>query len=135
MVEKVKSRPIEEGSGIRFSIGPEKDRGGKDSLETLDHSLVIPSVGREMEEAQHLGAMRKLHRAALLLYRQCRDPDGNEAILTEGQSVVRMGDNVKEEIAIAPAMDELGGRRSPEREPAENKWTGIERTPSSLPSG
>jgi hypothetical protein len=37
-----------------------------------------------------------------------------------------MGNDVKQEFSVSPAIHLLSSRRAPERKPAEHKWPGIE---------
>lgn len=125
-VEKVKPCPVEEWFKVGVVIGAEEKGGGKESLEAFDHSSVISAVCREMEEGQHLRGILKMDGAASLLYGQGCDPDGNQPVLAEWQAIVRMGNDVKEEFAVAPTMDELGGWRPTQRETAENERPRVE---------
>lgn len=75
-VKKVKPCPVEERLTVRVVIGAEENRGGKEPLEAFDHSSIISTICREMEERQHLRGIRKMDGAASLLYGERCDPDG-----------------------------------------------------------
>jgi hypothetical protein len=122
-VKKVKPGPVEGGVAARVVIGAEENRRGKDSLKAFDHSCVISAVCRKMEEGQHLDGVCKVDGAASPLY---SNPDGDQPVLAEWQAIVRMGNDVKEEFAIAATMDKLGGRWPAKRESAENKRPSVE---------
>ncbi len=110
-----------------MTICAEEDGRCEYSLEAFDHSGVIPSIFREMEEAQHFGGAGKADGSGFLFHGQCCDPDGNQSILAEWQTEVWMRDEVEEEFAVAPAMYELRQRWAAQRESAQDKWPGIER--------
>ena len=62
-----------------------------------------------MKEIENFCGRLKSHDAALLVNGEGGNPDGDEAILTVGQSIIRVSDDVKEKFAIASAMDLLCG--------------------------
>jgi hypothetical protein len=79
-----------------------------------------------MEEVEHLGGRIEMEIAGFLPQRERGYPDRDKAILPEREPEVGMGDDVEREFAIAPAMDEVGGRRTAQRETAEYERPGVE---------
>lgn len=126
VVEKMEPGPVKERFAAGVVIGAKENRRGKDSLEAFDHSSVISAVCRKMEEGQHLDGVCKVDGAASLLDGEGGDPDGDQSVLAEGQAIVGMGNDVKEEFAIASTMNELGGRWPAKRESAENERPRVE---------
>lgn len=124
-VKEVEAGPINNRRGLRVLFSSEKDCRAEDSLEAGDKAPIVRAVFWKAKKIEHLGGGMEMNLAGLLAQGELGHPNRNEAILTEGQPVVRMGDDVNEEIAVAPAMDELRGRRSPEREPAEDERPSI----------
>lgn len=127
VVKKVEPGPVEQRLAVRVSIRAKENCRGKDSLEALDDPGVVAAIFGKMEEAQHLDSVSEMYGTALLFHRQCRDPNGNHAILSKWQPEVRMSDDVKKEFAIAPPMYQLGRWRAAEWKPAENERASIER--------
>lgn len=122
----MESGPVDQWLAISLAVGAEEDGGSEDSLETLNHSGVIPAVRGKVEEAEHVDGICEVDRTGLLLHRQCGNPDRNQPVLAEWQAVIRMSNDVEKEFAIAPAMDELGGWGAAEGKSAENEGPHIE---------
>ena len=64
--------------------------------------------------------------AASLLYGECGNPDRDQPVLAEWQAIVRMGNDVKEEFAVAAAMNKLKGWWPAKRKSAENERPRVE---------
>ena len=101
---------------------PEEYGGAKDALEALNDPLVVVSVLREFEVVKHLSRTGKTHHATLLENGEGSNPNGDEAVLTKRQSVLRMGDDFEGEIPVAPGVSELICGRSPERNSTKDEW-------------
>ena len=83
------------------------------------------AVSGQVEEIEHLRSSAKSDGAVFLPERQSGDPDGDEPILAERQSVLRMADHVEKKPAAATGMGELGVGGAPQGNPAEDKGTRV----------
>jgi hypothetical protein len=83
-IEKMEARRINERVGIGTILRPEEDRRCEDSLKALNHSLIMATVGSEPEEIEHLKGSFKVDGAAFLLDGESGYPNGDQAILAEG---------------------------------------------------
>jgi hypothetical protein len=124
-VKKMKTRSIDEMAAIRLVFGPEEDRGGEDAMEALHNSAVMAAILGEPEEVQHLSSAFEMDDPAFLLNGERRYPDGNEAVLAEGQAEFRVASDIEKESAVAARVNELRAGWPPKRNPAENEGTGI----------
>lgn len=106
-------------------LSPEEDRGSKDAMEALHNSAVMAAVLGEPEEVQHVSGTLEVHVPAFLLDGERRYPDGNEAILAEGQAEFRMAGDIEKESPVAPRVNQLRSGRSAERDAAENERAGV----------
>ena len=120
-----------EADGIRHDgslallLRPKEDGGAKDALKTLNDSVVVVSVLRQFEVVEHLGRTGKADHTTLLENGQGRNPNGDEAILAEGQTKTWMGDDLQKELAVLPTMNQLPCRRAAQGESAEHKWASM----------
>jgi hypothetical protein len=117
-IKEMEAGPVEERSGSRVIFGSEENGGTEEPLEALHEAAVVGAVFGKMEKVEHLGGRIEMKLAGFLPQGERGDPDGNEAVLSERQSEVGMGDDVEKEFAVAPAMDEFCGGRATKREPA-----------------
>ena len=83
-IKKMKAQGINQRIRIRIILGAEEDGGCEDSLETLNDSPVVSPVGSEAEEIEHLKGSFKVDDAAFLLDGESGYPNGDQAILAEG---------------------------------------------------
>jgi hypothetical protein len=83
-IKKMKTRGINQPISIRIILGAEEDRCCEDSLETLNDSPIMATVGSESEEIEHLKGSIKVDDATFLLHGESGYPDGNQPILAEG---------------------------------------------------
>jgi hypothetical protein len=79
-----------------------------------------------MEEFQYLGGRIEAELPGFLPQRKGSYPDRDEPVLAERQTDVWMGHEMKKQLAVASAMDHLAGRRTAQREPAQDEWPGME---------
>ena len=91
-IEEVEARPIDQAAAGGLLFGPEEDGGGKKALEALNQASVIAAVLGKAEELEDLSGAFKMHRTALLPQGKGSHPDGDEAVLAEGQAEVGMAD-------------------------------------------
>jgi hypothetical protein len=106
-IKEVEPGPVRQTISAFLVLGAKEDRCGKNTLETLHNALIVAAVFGETEEIQHLSGAMEPDDSALLLDSECRYPDRNEPILTEGQIELGMRGDLKEELAIAPSVVEL----------------------------
>ena len=124
-IEKVESRPVEDEFTFWFIVASEEDDGRENALESL-HDAVRPlTVLEEAEKVEHLRRFVESHNPAALTHRERSHPDWNEAVLPEGQSELRMTEDLKEEFSIASRVKQLVSWRSAERESAEHEGAGV----------
>lgn len=106
-VKKVKAGPVHQAAADRLVFRAEEDGRGKNPLKTLYHSSVIATILGESEELQHLRGAIEMDRTALLPKGEGCYPDGDEAILAEGQAKIRMCDNLQEEFTVPALVKDL----------------------------
>ena len=83
-IKKMKPRGIHQQISIRMILGAEGDGRCEDSLKALNNSPIVTTVGSEPEEIEHLKGSFKVDGAAFLLQSEGRNPNGDQAILAEG---------------------------------------------------
>jgi hypothetical protein len=120
-IKKVESTPIDYTVPLRVIFGAEEDGGAEEALKALHHPAVMIAIGWELEEGQHLGGALKLHDAAFLLQGESGDPNGDEPVLAERQSEVRVAGDLKEEATVASSVNPLPSRWPPKWDPAKDK--------------
>ena len=74
MIKKVKTRRIDQAIRIGVIVGAEEDRGCEDSLEALNHSPIMTTVGSKTKEIYHLKSSLKMDDTAFLLDSQSGYP-------------------------------------------------------------
>ena len=126
MIEKVKSRGINQAIHIGVIVGAEEDRGCEDSLEALNHPTIMTTIGRKSEEIEHLDGSLKADGAAFLLDSQGGYPYGDQSVLTEGQTILGMSGDLEEVLSVSSRMGQLAGWRSAERQSAEDERACVE---------
>jgi len=124
-IKKMKTRSIYETAAIWLVFGPEEDRRGEDAMEALHNSAVMAAVLGEPEEVQHLSSAFEMDNPAFLLNGERRYPDGNEAVLAEGQAVFRVASDIEKQPAVPAGVNQLRSGRSAKRNPTENERPGI----------
>ena len=80
----MKTRGINQRISIRVILGAEEDGRCEDSLKALNNSPIMATVGSEAEEIEHLKGSFKVDGAAFLLDGESGYPNGDQAILAEG---------------------------------------------------
>jgi hypothetical protein len=83
-IKKMKTRGINQRIGVGVILGSEEDGRCEDSLKALNHSPIMATVGSEPEEIEHLKGSVKVDGAAFLLDGESGYPNGDQAILAEG---------------------------------------------------
>jgi hypothetical protein len=106
-IEEVKATPVQHRHSARQIIGPKEDCCGKDPLKALHEAAVVGAVLGKLDEVQHLSGGAETKGAALLLQGQGGDPDGNQTILSVGQAKLRVGCNLKKELAVVTGVQKL----------------------------
>jgi hypothetical protein len=106
-IEEVKSRPVNQLAAARLVLRAKEDGGSKDALEALHHAVVVAAILGKAEELQHLGGAIEVNGPAFLPEGEGGHPDRDEAILAEGNGVIGVRDNLKEEVPIAALVKEL----------------------------
>jgi hypothetical protein len=106
-------------------FGSKEDRGGKDSLKSLNDSTVMESVFGKMEEVEHLSGAVEMDLAILLSESERCHPDGNQPVLTVREAEAGMGRDLEGEAAVAPRMNRLIRRRPAERYATKDEGSGV----------
>lgn len=110
-VEEVEPGPVDHCSRFGLLFSSEKDCGAEDPLEAIDNAAIVRAVFRKAEEIKHLSCGVKMNLAGFLPDCKRCDPDGDQAVLAEGQTELGMPDDLKEETTVAPSMGGLALRR------------------------
>jgi hypothetical protein len=126
LIKKMKASPVHERGTHWLIVSSEKDGRSKYSLESLHHTPVIAAIFREAKKVEHLGSAVEMDDAALLPKGESGYPDGNEAVLSEGQSIIWMCNDVKEEVSVATFVQHLVLREGAEGKPAQHERPSVE---------
>ena len=126
MIKKVKTRRINQAIRIGVIVGAEEDRGCEDSLEALNHSPIMTTIGSKTKEIEHLEGGIKADDTAFLLDRQGGYPYGYQSVLAQGQAKLGMSGNLEKELPIPSGMGQLAGLGAAERQAAEDERACVE---------
>ena len=118
MIEKVKTRGINQAIRVGVIVGAEEDRCCENSLEALNHPPVVATIGRKTEEVEHLKGGIKADDTASLLDSQGGYPYGDQSVLTEGQTILGMSGDLEKELSVPSGMGQLARLRASERQAA-----------------
>jgi hypothetical protein len=99
VIKKMKPGVINHRLSVSLLFGAEEDSRSENPFEPVDDSGVVPAICWETEEPEQLDGAFEAYRAAPLFHRQCCCPDGNQPILAEWKTVIRMGDEMKKEFS------------------------------------
>lgn len=110
-VEKVKPSPVDHCSRLGLLLTSKKDRGAEDVLEAIDKAAIVRAVFGKAKEIKHLSRGVKMNLPGFLPDGERSNPDGDQAVLAEGQTEIGMADDLKEEVAVAASMRTLVLRR------------------------
>jgi len=80
-IKKMKASRVDEIRFFRLLFSAEENRGGKDSLESLDHAAIVGAVLGQAKEFKDLGGRFEVDRTGVLFHGEGSDPDGNQAVL------------------------------------------------------
>jgi hypothetical protein len=125
-IEKMKARRIDQPIGIRTILRAEEDRGCEDSLEALNHSPIMTTIGCKTEEIKHPKGSFKVDGAAFLLHGESGYPNGDQPILAEGQAILGVRRDLQKELSVLSRMGQLTGWWAAERQAAEDKRSSME---------
>lgn len=75
---------------LALRIGAKKNGRPEDPLKSCDQSAVLGTALLHSKDIQHLSRTAKGNRLFLLPHSQCRQENGNQAVLTPGNAVLRM---------------------------------------------
>ena len=127
VIEEVEAGPVDKlvAGGIIFR--PEEDGGSEDTFESVFDSAVVEAIGLEAEEGEHLGGALKADDPAFLFQGERCNPNGDEPVLTEGQTVVGVAEYLKEKFAAVPRVCQLIFQWAAQGQTAQNEWPGVER--------
>ena len=126
-IKEVNPTPVEDGAGGSLAISAEEDARRKDALETLDDAAVVKTVLGQLNKIEYLSGGTKMNLAALLPDSQRSSPKWDQPILTKGQTKGRMSNDFQEKLPVLPAMKQLAGRWTTQRNATEHKRPGMVR--------
>ena len=81
----------------------------------------MATVGSEAEEIEHLMGSIKVDGAAFLLDGESGYPNGDQAILAEGQAKIGMRRDLQKKLSVPSCMGQLTRLGAAERQAAEDK--------------
>jgi hypothetical protein len=116
---------IDERTAAGMIFSAKEDRGGKDAMKPLYDSMVMTAIFGEAEEIKDLGGTVETNDPAFLLNGECRYPDGNQTVLAEGESKVRMAGDIEKKSSVTPPVNELRDGRATEWNAAEDEGSGV----------
>jgi hypothetical protein len=125
-IKKMKTRGINQRISIGVILGAEKDGCCEDSLKALNNSPIMTTVGSEAEEIKHLKGSVKVDGAAFLLNGESGYPNGDQAILAEGQAKLGVRRDLQKKLSVPSCMGQLTRLRAAERQAAEDKRPRVE---------
>ena len=127
LIEEVEAGPVEELVPGGMILCSEEDGGGKDTFESVLGSPVVEAIGLEAEEGEHLGGTLKAHDSTLLFQGERCNPNRDEPVLPEGQTVIGVAEYLKEKLAAVPRVCQLIFQWTAQGQTAQNEWPGVER--------
>ena len=83
----------------------------------------MESVFGQAEEVEHPGGGIEMNLARLLPERERGDPNGDEPILAERQTKLRVREDLQKAAPVPPSVAQLSERRTAEGKPAQNEWS------------
>jgi hypothetical protein len=122
----VKASQVDDWRVFRPLFCAEGNRGGKDSLESLDHAAIVGAVLGQAKEFKDLGGRFEVDRTGLLFHREGSNPDGNQAVLAVRQAESGMSRDFEREAAVTSSVNELAAVRPAQGNAAEAEEPGIE---------
>ena len=84
-IKKMKPRGIHQQISIRMILGAEGDGRCEDSLKALNSSAIMPTIGSEEDEIDHLKSSFKVEDAASLWDGESGYPNRDQAILAKSE--------------------------------------------------
>ena len=99
----------------------EEDGRREDSLKTLNNSPIMATIGSEAEEIEHLKGSFKVDGAAFLLDGESGYPNGDQAILAEGQAKLGVRRDLQKELSVPSCMGQLTRLGAAEWQATEDK--------------
>src|ERR1035437_6846420 len=106
-IKKMKSRRVEHQLAVRFVVSTKEHGGAKNALKTFDKAAISLAVFEQAEKVEDVGCGSETDDPAALANGQGSHPDGNEAVLTVGQSELGMAKDLKEEFSISSGVKQL----------------------------
>lgn len=124
-IKELKAREVNERGTVDMVSGTKEDSRREDSLEALDNTAVMRSVLRQVEELKNLSGAGKMYLAAFLPDGESGNPDGNKAVLAEGQAEVRMRCDIEKELAVMPRVRKPISRWAAQGNATEHERPGV----------
>jgi hypothetical protein len=121
LAEKTEPSPMDNLGSRRHRIRAEEHCGAENPFECRNQSAILLAALAHAEGPQHLGGCSEANRLTFLLNGQRREKNGDNSVFAEGHSVMWVADDLKNEFAVPPFVDELTGRERSEWQAAENE--------------
>ena len=111
-VHEVEAHRVHNNVPADFLLSAEEDCRGEDALKRSLDPAILRSVVGDAKIVEQSSRALEVNGAALLPEGHGGDQDGDQAVLPLGQTKSGMSRDLKEQVAIAPSVDELVGRRA-----------------------
>jgi hypothetical protein len=105
--KETESRALDDFGVRRQRVRAKKDRGAENAFERGDQSTIFFPAFAHAEGVQHVGRALESDGLALLLNRKRRQEDRHNAVLTEGDAIIGMAGDLKNEFTVSPLIQEL----------------------------
>ena len=112
---------MDDRRSVELRIRSEEDRGAEDALESCDQPAVLFAAFVHTEGLEHFGRGSEANHLTLLADSEGGKEDGHEAALAERNAELRMTNDLEEKLALRSLVDQLTGRRSTQRQSAEDE--------------
>jgi len=89
-IKEMEAGPIEERRGLRLIFGSEENGCAEEPPEAFHEGVVVWAVVGKMEKIEHLGGRIEMKLAGFLPQGERGHPDGDVAVMAEGQPEVGM---------------------------------------------
>ena len=110
--EKVETRAMHHFGVRGQTVGPKEDRGAECAFKRPDQAPILFATFTHAEGLQHFSSTLELDRVTFLLDGQRRQEDGNNPVLAERNSIIRMTGDLQNELAVPPLIEELISRQT-----------------------
>src|SRR5215471_9792793 len=114
--EKIETRAMHHFGVRGKTVRAKEDRRAECAFKRPNQSPILFATFTHAEGLQHFGSALELDRLTFLLDGQRRQEDGNNPVLPERNSIIRMTGDLQNELAISPFIEELIGGQTADRQ-------------------